>query len=346
MALLLAWMVALAQTARARTRDLEETNYELNQEIAVRQRLTEELENARSELELRVQERTAELARANTDLRRENGERRRAETGLARQAQELARSNRELEQFAYVASHDLQEPLRKLLAFGDRLKITAGQELSGQSRGYVERMHAAATRMQTLITDLLTLSRVMTRPQPFVSVNLAEVAQTVVSDMEVRIQQVHGHVSLNQLPTIEADPLQMSQLLQNLIGNALKFSREGHPPVVKVWGKLIYNVEHETPTQDVTPQHCQIWVEDNGIGFDEKYLDRIFEPFQRLHGRGEYEGTGMGLAICRKIVERHGGAITAQSAPGRGATFVVTLPVQHPTQETMQWPNGEAPVQF
>lgn len=346
MSVLLAWMVTLARTARARARDLEMTNQELSQEVAVRQHLAEEVEKARAELELRVQERTAELARVNEGLRRENLERQRAETALARQAQELARSNSELEQFAYVASHDLQEPLRKILAFGDRLRIKSSQDLSGQSRDYLERIQAAAVRMRTLISDLLALSRVTTRPQLFVPVDLSEVARTVVSDIEVRIQQLRGQVYIDQLPTIEADPVQMSQLLQNLISNALKFYREGEPAVVKVWGTLLPTEENRTPGDSLDRQHCQIWVEDNGIGFDEKYLDRIFEPFQRLHGRGEYEGTGMGLAICRKIVERHRGEITARSTPGQGTTFIVTLPVQQPDKETTQWQSGEYPSRF
>jgi signal transduction histidine kinase len=176
-------------------------------------------------------------------------------------------------------------------------------------------------------------------------VDLSEVARTVVSDIEVRIQQLGGQVCIDQLPTIEADPMQMSQLLQNLIGNALKFHRDGEPPVVKVWGKLLHNV-NDTQKDGLDCRHCQIWVEDNGIGFDEKYLDRIFEPFQRLHGRGAYEGTGMGLAICRKIVERHEGKITARSIPGQGTTFIVTLPVQHSDKETAQWQSGEYPSRF
>jgi light-regulated signal transduction histidine kinase (bacteriophytochrome) len=330
-------MVTLARTARTRAQDQEMTNQELNREMTMRQRLAEEVEKARAELELRVQERTVELARANEELRRENLERKRAEAVLARQAQELARSNSELEQFAYVASHDLQEPLRKILAFGDRLKIRHSQDLNNQGRDYLERMQAAAARMRTLITDLLTLSRVTTRPQAFVSIDLSEVARTVVSDMEVRIQQLRGQVHVAQLLTIKADPMQMSQLLQNLIGNALKFHRDGEPPVVKVWGRLLQKEEDEVQKDRLNLQFCQIWVEDNGIGFNEKYLDRIFEPFQRLHERGKYEGTGMGLAICQKIVERHGGEITARSTPGQGTTFIVTLPVQHPDTETTRW---------
>lgn len=341
MATLLAWMVALAQAARQRARAITVAYLVLTEEMAERQRTQEELRKAHAELELRVQERTAELARINAELQRENLQRQRAEDALARQARELARSNRELEHFAHVASHDLQEPLRKILAFGDRLKLKSGSTLSEQSRDYLDRMQSAATRMQTLITDLLTFSRVTTKPRPFVSVDLSAVARTIVSDLEVSIQRVDGTVQVGPLPTINADPVQMGQLLQNLIGNALKFHRHGHPPLVKVWGTLLQDQEDTAgPCASESPQ-CRIHVEDNGIGFDETYLPQLFQPLQRLVGRGEFEGTGMGLSICKKIVERHGGIITARSHPGHGTTFIITLPVQHIQQETSQWLNEE-----
>jgi light-regulated signal transduction histidine kinase (bacteriophytochrome) len=232
---------------------------------------------------------------------------------------ELARSNRELEQFAYVASHDLQEPLRKVQVFGDRLKARQAQAFDEQGQDYLERMQDAARRMQRMINDLLTFSRVATRAQPFVPVSLRQVARQAVSDLEIQIEQTGGRVEIGDLPTIEADPTQMHQLLENLIGNGLKFHREGVLPLVEITSERIRRQGWEL---------CQVLVKDNGIGFDEKYLDRLFKPFQRLHGRGEYAGTGIGLAICRRIAERHGGSITAQSAPGEGATFIVTLPVK------------------
>ncbi|MDF5709437.1 MAG: PAS domain-containing protein [Nostoc sp. S4] len=245
-----------------------------------------------------------------------------------RQRQELARSNKELQEFAFVASHDLQEPLRKIKTFGDRLKVTYSDILTDQGRDYLERMLNAVNRMQTLIEDLLTLSRVTTRGQPFVSVNLAKIAQEVLSDLEVYVQQTGASVEIGKLPTIKADPLQMRQLLQNLIGNALKFHRPQVPPAIKIYGSILNNQANNIlPNSEL----CQIVVEDNGIGFEEKYLDRIFNVFQRLHSTIEYEGTGIGLAICRKITERHHGRITAQSKPGQGAKFFVTLSVNfHP----------------
>ncbi|MBW4570058.1 MAG: PAS domain-containing protein [Tolypothrix carrinoi HA7290-LM1] len=236
-----------------------------------------------------------------------------------RQRQELARSNDELQQFAFIASHDLQEPLRKIKTFGDRLKATCGDAFTAQGRDYLERMQNAAQRMQSLIEDLLTLSRVTTRAQPFVSVNLAQVTQEVLSDLEVTIQQSGACVEVGEFATVTADPLQMRQLLQNLIGNALKFHRPEEVPFVKIYTEASRAINGS--------EFCHIVVEDRGIGFDEKYIDRIFNVFQRLHGRSEYDGTGIGLAICRKIAERHNGSITAQSQPGHGAKFIVTLPM-------------------
>lgn len=247
---------------------------------------------------------------------RELKQRQRAEQQLHTLNTELSRSNRELQDFAFVASHDLQEPLRKIQAFGDRLKSKYADALSTEGQDYLERMQNAARRMHTLINDLLVYSRVTTKGQPFASVDLDLIAREVLNDLEVRIQQSDAQVEIVSLPKIEADALQMRQLLQNLIGNALKFQRKGEPPLVKV------------TAESLADGNCQIAVADNGIGFEEKYLDRIFTPFQRLHGRNEYEGTGMGLAVCRRIVERHGGQITAQSVPNQGTTFLVTLPIR------------------
>lgn len=248
-----------------------------------------------------------------------------AEQRLAASAEQLRRSNRELEEFASVASHDLQEPLRKIQAFGDRLDAHCKGQLADQGRDYLNRMLQAAVRMRTLINDLLAFSRVNSRPKPFARVDLAQTAREVISDLEERIRQTGGQVVVEDLPVIEADALQMRQLLQNLIGNALKFHRPDQPPVVRVEASCMPPTGRSESQSDGAV--CQLVVSDNGIGFDEKYLDRIFNVFQRLHGHAEYEGTGMGLAICRKIAERHQGTITAMSRPGDGASFVVVLPV-------------------
>lgn len=234
-------------------------------------------------------------------------------------AEKLARSNRELEDFAQVASHDLQEPLRKIQAFGERLRRTAGLLFTETASSDLDRMLHAASRMQTLIDDLLTFSRVQTKARPFMPVNLERIAREVVEDLEMSIRMSGGAVSISpDLPEIQADASQMRQLLQNLIGNALKYHKQDQPPQVLVTGTVVYT----------NGGVCLLSVRDNGIGFDEKYLDRIFNVFQRLHGRSEYSGTGIGLAVCRRIAERHRGSITATSALGAGSTFTVTLPLK------------------
>jgi light-regulated signal transduction histidine kinase (bacteriophytochrome) len=246
---------------------------------------------------------------------------RQSEEKLREFTTQLEYSNRELQDFAYVASHDLQEPLRKIVVFGERLKEKSGESLAAESRDYLERMQKAAARMQTLINDLLAFSRVTTKAHPFAPVDLAEIAHEVVNDLEARMEQVKGRVEIGGLPVIDAEKLQMRQLLQNLIGNALKFRKPEEPPVVKVAARKF--------SDEAGRELCELTVSDNGIGFDEKYLDRIFNVFQRLHTRGEYEGTGMGLAIVKKIAVHHGGDITAKSKPGGGATFILTLPAAH-----------------
>lgn len=247
--------------------------------------------------------------------------------------EKLQQSNRELQDFAYVASHDLQEPLRKVQAFADRLSSKYSTALEGTGLDYLERMRSAAERMQKLIQDLLTFSRVSTKAQPFVAVNLDEVAREVLSDLEVSIEQAGASIEVVDLPMLQADPMQMRQLIQNLIGNALKFRKPGVAPVLKLYGR-----HTKSRGRNLREDMWEISVEDNGIGFEEKYLDRIFTVFQRLHGRAEYEGSGVGLAVCRKIAERHNGTITARSTPGEGAAFTVTLPLK---QHTSEGPNNE-----
>jgi PAS domain S-box-containing protein len=242
---------------------------------------------------------------------------------LRQSAAQLERSNRDLQDFAYVASHDLQEPLRKVCIFSERLKEANDGKFNAESLEYLDRVQQATVRMQNLINDLLAFSRVTTKAQPFAPVNLTEVAKGVVSDLEVRIESAKGRVELGQLPVIDAEPLQMRQLLQNLIGNALKFRRPEEPPVVRVGAQMI--PDPKNPEKKL----CQLMITDNCIGFDEKYLDRIFNVFQRLDTTRKYEGTGMGLAIVRKIALYHGGDITAKSKPGVGSTFIVTIPASH-----------------
>jgi two-component system sensor kinase FixL len=261
-------------------------------------------------------------------------ERKKSEEQMRAFAERLARSNRELEQFASVASHDLQEPLRKIQTFGDRLQAKGGDALDEQSRDYLQRMQNAAERMRTLINDLLAFSRLTTKVQPFVPVDLGPLVYQVVSDLEGRIQQTGGRLEVGELPTVLADPVQMRQLFQNLIANGLKFHRPGTAPVVRVTGKIVFGEGSAFVADARHGSRCEITVADNGIGFQDTYRERIFEVFQRLHGRDQYEGSGMGLAICRKIVERHGGSISAHSTPAHGATFVITLPLTEPQEDT------------
>jgi len=251
-------------------------------------------------------------------------------------AAKLEQSNRELQDLLYVTSHILPSPVRKIQLFGDRLKENYGEAFSKQGRDDLERMLKAARRIKLLVNELQVFYRVTLKPLSFATVDLAKLAQEVVSDLAGRVEQVGGQVQVRELPTIDADPTQMRYLLQHLIDNALKFHSEGEAPIVKVQGRLLRDSEQQLTGVAPAFELCQILVEDNGIGFDEKYLERLFKIFQRLHSEGEYEGTGIGLGICHKVAERHGGVITAKSTPGQGATFIVTLPVRQPNVENAQ----------
>ncbi|MNZ42448.1 Phytochrome-like protein cph1 [compost metagenome] len=226
---------------------------------------------------------------------------------------ELERSNRELQEFAFVASHDLQEPLRKIQTFAERLQ-TRADALDEQGRDYLTRMSSAAARMQALIRDLLAYSRVATRREPFIRLELDRVLDEVLQDLEGTVESSGAQIEREPLPTIDGDPSQIRQLLQNLLSNAIKFHKPGQLPNIRIYAE-------NQPTGE-----WSLCVSDNGVGFDEKYLDRIFNPFQRLHSRQEYPGTGIGLAIVKKIAERHFARLSASSQPGGGALFRLTFP--------------------
>jgi signal transduction histidine kinase len=242
--------------------------------------------------------------------------------------QKLEHSNRELADFAYVASHDLQEPLRKIEAFGERLVSKYANTLPDDGKMFVDRMQNAAGRMRKLINDLLSYSRVTTDAKPFQKVSLAKILSEVESDLQIRVEETHATINSSGLPEFECDPMQMRQLLQNLIGNALKFRKHDVAPVITITGEM------ETKENDPAFEPCfNMTLADNGIGFENQFRDKIFTIFQRLHSRNEYEGTGIGLATVRKIVERHGGTIDAEGELGVGAKFHVKLPLKQRTQD-------------
>jgi light-regulated signal transduction histidine kinase (bacteriophytochrome) len=237
---------------------------------------------------------------------------------------ELSRSNRELEEFAFVASHDLQEPLRKIQAFSDRLESMFKDELGEKGTDYIARMKNAAQRMSNLINDLLEFSRVTTRGKDFTDTDLNSILNDIKSDLEIAINECNAQIVTANMPVIQADPSQMHQLFLNLISNAVKFRGPNVDPVI--------NIDFERVSEFSEDHNSEIsWhvitVRDNGIGFSDEYADKIFVPFQRLHGRSQYKGTGIGLSVCRRIVERHGGSIAAISTLGEGATFIIKLPV-------------------
>lgn len=256
---------------------------------------------------------------------------------------ELERSNTELEEFASVASHDLHEPLRKILTFGDLVKGKCGDSFPPDAADYLERMLRAAQRMRTLIESLLNYSRITIKKKPFQQVDLGATVREAVLNLHTLTNQKNARIEIEDLPVIEADPQQMLQLMQNLIANSLKFQKEGNIPHIKIWSTASHGVTLDDAGESSPKDLCQIMVKDNGIGFEKRHLDRIFGTFQRLHGKGSYEGVGIGLAICRKIAERHGGDITAVSAPGEGSTFIVRLPFTQEESGEGKWTQENIP---
>lgn len=244
------------------------------------------------------------------------------ELKLIAYTKKLERSNRELQDFAYVASHDLQEPLRKIEAFSDRLVRKHGDLLPDDGKMYVDRMQNAAFRMRELISDLLGYSRITTKAKPFEKVDMKEILEGVISDIQMRIEEQNGSVEIGPMPTFDADRIQMRQLFQNLLSNALKFKKPDVDPVISITAESV----NQSKANGAQQEFWRFKVADNGIGFENEYKDQIFTIFQRLHGRFEYEGTGIGLATCRKIVERHEGTIDADGVPDVGSTFIVDLP--------------------
>ncbi len=282
------------------------------EDITERKKAQEALKKAYEDLEERVKLRTRELALANEQLQEEIARRRQAQEQLAFKAQELARSNAELEQFAYAVSHDLQEPLHVAAGFLQLLSRRYAEHLDNQAREFIARALGSITRMEQLIKDLLDYSRVTSRGREFEPLDANQVVAQVLRDLSLTLQEKQASVTVDPLPVVLADPTQLGRVFQNLIGNALKFCGD-HPPRIHI------GAHRENG-------FLKFWVKDHGIGIDPKHFERIFRMFERLHSRQEYPGTGIGLAICKKIIERHGGRIWVESEPGRGATFYFTLP--------------------
>ncbi len=253
-------------------------------------------------------------------------QRRESELALKKHLQELNRSNRQLEEFAYVTSHDLQEPLRKISTFSDRLAEKVTGILDKESVFYLDRIKAAADNMRLLIKNLLDFSRITEGNLSFSTTNLSFVLKEVTADLELKIGETKAMIASDPLPVITADSLQMRQLFLNLIGNALKFRRENIPPEIRISCSSLTDEEKSMPGIVPSRRYYKIQFSDNGIGFEPEYAARIFQMFQRLHGKSEYPGSGIGLAICKKIVDYHQGIIYAERLPEFGARFTVILP--------------------
>lgn len=245
---------------------------------------------------------------------------------LENKVKELDRSNKELEEFAYIASHDLQEPLRKITSFSERLKEKLPPNLEPDVQLYLNRMLAATDNMRTLIDNLLEFSRTSRSSEPFIRIDLNDILSDVEADLELKIEETGAVITGERLPVLDAIPMQMRQLFTNLFTNAIKFRKPGEPPRISITCRLISDDEKEMLHLRSDHPHYEIRVKDEGIGFDQEYAEKIFQIFQRLHGKAEYPGSGIGLSICKKIAENHLGTISARSEQGKGAEFIIILP--------------------
>lgn len=305
-----------------RTDKLEETNCRLEQDLFQRQAVEAQLAQVVRDLE----ERNLELSIVRDHALNEIHERERIEIILRDKTEELARSNRDLEQFASVAAHDLQEPLHSIQVFLDLFQVKYGAALDEHGRGCLDRVKKAAGRMQQLIQSLLVYSRVdmqHTAEEPLV---LRDVVNDILSDLGARMEELQAVVQVGELPTVCGNVCRIRQLLQNLLGNALKFHQPGVPPIIHISGRIL---EDRRYTGSGKPGLlCQIEIQDQGIGIPSEQLGKIFGMFTRLHRKDEYEGAGIGLAVCKRIVDQCGGTISVQSSLREGSTFIVTIPTR------------------
>jgi len=251
---------------------------------------------------------------------------------LLENIERLESANRDLDRFAFMASHDLQEPLRKMLMFSDRLAHKYNQLLDDDGKMYIRRIQQAGERMQALIKDILLFSKTSIEKPTFVNTDLNEVLTEVLAEMESTIVEKNAKIEAEQLPTLYVNPVLMRPLFHNLISNAIKYSKKEVQPLVKIYSEFSSR-QNGTDSNEVKNKYCRIYVEDNGIGFEQKYSEQIFGMFKRLHLHSEFEGTGIGLALCKKIVEEHNGFITARSKVNEGSVFIISLPVQQPVDE-------------
>jgi len=304
--------------------ELEKANRRLEQDLLDQQIIANQLIQSVRELETRNLEISAGRDQALAELREWS----KTESFLRQKTEELARSNHDLEQFASLAAHDLQEPLHSIQVFVDLLRVKQGSSLNEQGHTYLDRVTKAAKRMQQLIEGLLLFSRIDAPDSKGVSLSLGQIIQEILSDLGAQINELHAEVHVGDLPAIQGDVLHIRQLLQNLIGNALKFHKPGVAPVIRITGMIIPDRRH---IGSGTPGSlCQINIQDQGIGIPAEHLDKIFGMFKRLHRKDEYEGTGIGLAVCQRIADQCGGAISVRSTIGEGSTFTVTLPISRP----------------
>jgi signal transduction histidine kinase len=248
----------------------------------------------------------------------------------------LEQANKDLDRFAFMASHDLQEPLRKIRMFSDRLALKYNDLMDDDGRTNIQRIHKAAERMQNLITDILTFSKISVDTPSFVDCDMNVLISEVLVDLDEEIKTKGGKIMIDNLPTLSVNPSLIKPLFHNLIGNALKYSKKDTSPVVKITSEVSAQLMNGKNTQGISPKYCRIYIQDNGIGFDQKYAEEIFGMFKRLHHNSEFQGTGIGLALCKKIVEQHKGYISARSKINEGSTFIISLPFQHQQESVPQ----------
>lgn len=253
---------------------------------------------------------------------------------LLKNIDKLEAANKDLDRFAFMASHDLQEPLRKILTFSERLSTKFGDQLDDEGKRYISRIQVATERLQVLIRDIMTFAKISMEKSSFVKRDLNQLVDEVLNDMEAEVAEKNAQIQVETLPSLIINPTLMRPLFYNLIHNALKYSKTNVDPRVRIYCE--FDASPNGPSIPEIKKYCRIYVEDNGIGFDQKYAEQIFEMFKRLHHHDEYEGTGIGLAFCKKIVEQHEGFISARSSLDKGSTFIISLPIKPGTMAEQQ----------